>query len=163
MLFQPGHILGLYCVWLSNAVSLFIHIWGRIYFTFLKNVPKETWRFLNTKFWLQWKVRKSSYQVRRVKLYFDAKHLEKGFDRKGAFLGCPLFTKKCSFFHKKCLSGQYWTLPYISRICLVIVNTLLFSKTLLHNKRLRFLANISSGIMRYQRQCKQPFWKSWKI
>ena len=45
-----------------------------------------------------------------VKLYFDAKHLEKGLNRvEWNFWGS--FFKKLPFFHKSVLSGQYRTLP----------------------------------------------------
>ena len=68
-------------------------------------------------------------------LYFDAKHLEKGLNIRGETFGAlfekseifsnkfpfsiksPHFYKKCSFFIKRILSGQYQTLPSISRIC----------------------------------------------
>ena len=35
-----------------------------------------------------------------TKLYFDAKHLEKGLNRRGEIFGA-LFSKKVAFFHKK--------------------------------------------------------------
>ena len=41
-------------------------ILGRIYFIFLKNVLKETGNTFNTKFRLQWKDWKSSFQVREI-------------------------------------------------------------------------------------------------
>ena len=38
-------------------------ILARIYFTFPKNVLKQSWDLFNTKFQPLWKARKSSYQV----------------------------------------------------------------------------------------------------
>ena len=63
-----------------------------------------------------------------TKLYFDAKHLEKGFNffQKNALfqikcsfiIKSALFYKKCFFFSQKsALSGQCQMLPWISRIC----------------------------------------------
>ena len=46
------------------------HIKARIYFVFPKNVLKQTWNSFNTKFWSQWKDRKSSYQVREILALF---------------------------------------------------------------------------------------------
>ena len=43
-----------------------IHIEARIFSVFLKNVLKQTWNSLNTKFQLQWKHQNSSYQVRQI-------------------------------------------------------------------------------------------------
>ena len=48
-----------------------------------------------------------------AKLYFDAKHLEKGLNRGGEIFG-TLFSKKVLFFQKtkkKGFFGQYRTLP----------------------------------------------------
>ena len=42
------------------------HFLARTYFIFLKNVLKKTWKIFNTKFWPQWKDRKSSYQVSQI-------------------------------------------------------------------------------------------------
>ena len=42
------------------------HIKAKIYFIFLKNVLKQTWKSFNTKFRPQWKDRKSSYKVRQI-------------------------------------------------------------------------------------------------
>ena len=43
-----------------------IHLLGKIYLMFLKNVLKQTRNSFNTKFQAQWKARKSSYQVRQI-------------------------------------------------------------------------------------------------
>ena len=45
------------------------HIEAKIYFMFLKNVLKQTWKSFNTKFRLQWK-RKNIYQVRQILALF---------------------------------------------------------------------------------------------
>ena len=47
-----------------------------------------------------------------AKFYFDAKHLEKGLNRggRGGIFGA-LLSKKCPFFIKSALSGQYQMLP----------------------------------------------------
>ena len=42
------------------------HIYARIYFIFLKNFLKQTWKSSNTKFWPQWKDRESSYEGRQI-------------------------------------------------------------------------------------------------
>ena len=44
-----------------------------------------------------------------AKLYFDAKHLEKGLNR-------GWWNIRGSFFKKSALFSQYWTLPWISRL-----------------------------------------------
>ena len=46
------------------------HIWARIYFIFLKNVLKQTWKPFNTNSRPQWKDRKSIYQVRQILALF---------------------------------------------------------------------------------------------
>ena len=45
------------------------HIEAKIYFMFLKNVLKQTWKSFNTKFRPQWK-RKTNYQVRQILTLF---------------------------------------------------------------------------------------------
>ena len=47
-----------------------------------------------------------------TKLYFDAKHSERGLNR-----GWGMTFLMPSFLKKSALSGQYRTLPYFSRIC----------------------------------------------
>ena len=42
------------------------HIWGKIYFIFLKNVLKQTRNSFNTKFQAQWKACSSSYQLKQI-------------------------------------------------------------------------------------------------
>ena len=42
----------------------------RIHFTFVKKRSIPTWKAFNTKFRLQWKVRESSYQVRKISTLF---------------------------------------------------------------------------------------------
>ena len=42
-----------------------------IYFNFLKNVLKQTWKFFNTEFVPYWQDRKNSYQVRRCNLQLN--------------------------------------------------------------------------------------------
>ena len=42
------------------------NISARTYFTFLKNLLKQTWKSFNTKFQAQWKDRKNSYKVRQI-------------------------------------------------------------------------------------------------
>ena len=54
---------------MSLLIAKFVknsHIQARIYFIVLKNVLKQTWNSLYTKFQPQWKDRKSSYQVRQI-------------------------------------------------------------------------------------------------
>ena len=46
------------------------HICGKIYFTFLKNVLKQTWYSFNTKFQAQWKACSSSYQLKQILAVF---------------------------------------------------------------------------------------------
>ena len=75
---QSGHILDLYCVWLSNAAP------------FCQNY---------------------------VKLYFDAKHSEKGLNRGEVEFLEPFFQKSVLLSKEKCPSGPYWTLPQVSRTC----------------------------------------------
>ena len=47
------------------------HIQARIYFIFLKNILKQTWKFFKTKFRPQWKDRKSNYKVREILALFS--------------------------------------------------------------------------------------------
>ena len=42
------------------------HIYARIYFIFLKNFLKQTWKSSNTKFWPQWKHQESSDEGRQI-------------------------------------------------------------------------------------------------
>ena len=46
------------------------HIKARVSFIFLKNILKQTWKPFNTKFQPQWKYSKSSYQVRKILVFF---------------------------------------------------------------------------------------------
>ena len=46
------------------------HIWGKIYFIFLKNVLKQTRNSFNTKFQAQWKACSSSYQLKQILAVF---------------------------------------------------------------------------------------------
>ena len=46
------------------------HIWGKIYFFFIKNVLKQTRNSFNTKFQAQWKARRSSYQLKQILAVF---------------------------------------------------------------------------------------------
>ena len=46
------------------------HIWSKIYFTFLKNVLKQTRNSFNTKFQAQWKACSSSYQLKQILAVF---------------------------------------------------------------------------------------------
>ena len=42
------------------------HIWGKIYFSSLKNVLKQSRNSFNTKFQAQWKACSSSYQLKQI-------------------------------------------------------------------------------------------------
>ena len=46
------------------------HIWGKIYFIFLKNVLKQSRNSFNTKFQAQWKACSSSYQLKQILAVF---------------------------------------------------------------------------------------------
>ena len=55
--------------YMSLSTAKFVkncHIWAKSYFSFLKNVLKQTWIAFNTKFWNQWKYQNSSYQLRNI-------------------------------------------------------------------------------------------------
>ena len=60
---------------------------------------------------------------RLCKALFWWKTLRKGIEKRGEHFGGLFFKKKaffkekCHFFIKSALSGQYWMLPQISRIC----------------------------------------------
>ena len=45
-------------------------ILGGVFWTFKKNVLKQTWNFLNTKFHAQWKDWEFSYQVIKILVLF---------------------------------------------------------------------------------------------
>ena len=47
------------------------HIWGKIYFIFLKNVLKQTRNSFNIKFQAQWKACSSSYQLKQILALFS--------------------------------------------------------------------------------------------
>ena len=49
-----------------KQISLSHVIKAKIYFVFLKNVLKQTWKSSTCKFWPYWKDRKRSYQVRKI-------------------------------------------------------------------------------------------------
>ena len=63
----PGKFyFGFYVFTHSYICLRFVDIWVRIYFIFPRNVVKKLWKPFNIKFQLQWKSRKSSYQVRQI-------------------------------------------------------------------------------------------------
>ena len=56
--------------WLKTKFVKKSHIWGKIYFIFLKNVLKQTRNSFNTKFQAQWKACSSSYQLKQILAVF---------------------------------------------------------------------------------------------
>ena len=55
---------------LTASIDKNSHILARIYFIFLENILKQIWKSFNTKFWPQWKDRKSRYEVRQILALF---------------------------------------------------------------------------------------------
>ena len=58
----------------SSLIALIVknsHILTRIYFIILKIILQQTWKSFKTKFWPNWKDRKSSYQVRQILVFFS--------------------------------------------------------------------------------------------
>ena len=62
--------LSLFMSLLTALIGENSHILGGIYFIFLKNRRRPTWKAFNTKFGPQWKDRESSYQVRQILAFF---------------------------------------------------------------------------------------------
>ena len=46
------------------------HIWAGIYYIFLKNILKHTWKSFNTKFWPQWKGSKKQSASKKILALF---------------------------------------------------------------------------------------------
>ena len=72
--YEKNCLQNFYFLFMSLLAAKFIkksHMYTRVYFIFLKNILKQTWKSFNTKSWPRWKDGKSSKWVRQLLASFS--------------------------------------------------------------------------------------------